>query len=216
MFYLRDSSLKSVISTTCVALAGLLAVACESGTTTAPGESGSATGTDTVLTRDDTTTSMACVSAGSQCEQGALLKDVKLQNCAGEAVSLSDFVCDHKATLIYFGAGWCQPCRDKQPKLKEWYEANRAAGLHVVTILKEQNAPNDPATPLFCEEWKKTYGLDFPVLIDPADKLTSDCLGTGGLLPVTAVVDPAWKVVYKDVGGEASDAEETFKELLAL
>lgn len=197
---------------------GFLLTACESGTTTAPAGSGNA---DVTLEADsaggdgDTSSPGACVSSGSQCVQGALLKDVKLQNCAGEAVSLSDFVCDHKATLIYFGAGWCQPCRDKQPKLKEWYDANRAAGLHVVTILKEQNAPNDPATPLFCEEWARTYGLDFPVLIDPADKLTSDCLGTGGLLPVTAVVDPAWKVVYKDVGGEASDAEATFLELLA-
>ncbi len=158
----------------------------------------------------------SCAGAGTACTQGEALKDVELQNCAGEKVRIADIVCAGKASVVYFGGGWCQPCRDKQAKLQEWYTKNHAQGLDVVTILKEQSGPGDPATRAFCQEWTEQYGLDFPVYIDPTDKITTACLGTAGTLPITLVVAPDWRIVYKDVGGDAADAEATFLELLAL
>ncbi len=155
-----------------------------------------------------------CAGAGTVCEQGQALLDVELQNCAGEKVRIADVACNGKATMVYFGAGWCQPCREKQPKLQKWHEQYAAAGLNVVVILREDGGPGDPATKGFCEEWTAEYGLTFPVLIDPTDKITSTCLGTGGTLPVTVVTSPTWQVYYKDIGGEAPEAEATFTELL--
>ena len=44
----------------------------------------------------------------------------------------------------------------------------------------------------------------FDVLIDPLDRVTSDCLGSG-TFPVTMVVDGEWNVQYKSLG----DADDT-------
>lgn len=170
---------------------------------------------DTAAGGDTGASGNTCAPAGSSCTLGEDLLDVELRNCKGETVRVADIVCAGKASIVYFGAGWCQPCREKQPKLQEWYTENHAKGLNVVTILKEQGGPGDPATTTFCQEWTQQYGLEFPVYIDPTDKITTACLGTGGTLPISMVVAPDWRIVYKDVGGDAKDAEATFLELLA-
>ena len=192
----------------------LLAFACGSSTT--PDDTSTVAPGDTTGTPSGDTgkPSGGTCAASTTCAQAEVLKSVELQDCDGNKVSLSDLFCGTKATVFAFGAGWCQPCREEQPTLQGWYAAHHAAGLQVVTILKEQSGPDDVATKTFCSDWKAQYKLDFPVLIDPTDKLTTTCLGTGGTLPVVLVVGPDGQVVYRDVGGDARDAEATFTELL--
>lgn len=195
--------------------AGVVLAGCANSSDGAETDAASGGGTDTAVAGSDTSGGAVCGGAGTACEQGQALLDVELKNCKGEKVRIADLVCNSKATLVYFGAGWCQPCRLKQPKLQKWYEEHAAEGLSIVTILREDGGPGDWATSGFCDEWTKEYGLTFPVLIDPTDKITSTCLGSGGLLPITVVTSPTWQVYYKNSGGDAPEAESTFTELLA-
>ena len=155
--------------------------------------------------------------AGNSCAQGEPITDFTVKDCDGQDVDFSEQLCQAKCTLLYFGAGWCVPCRDKQPKLQAWYEKYRDSGFQVVDILREDSGPSDLATTTFCGEWRDEYQLSFPVLIDPVDRITATCLGSQAF-PVSLLVRDNWDVLYQDFGGATTDAEweELIQECTAL
>ena len=201
----------------------LFALSCDSsssstddaGSTASTGSTDNTGGTDST-TGTDTGGGGMCPGladqAGMSCEQGQKIFEIELQDCEGNLVKLSDRLCGTKAALVYMGAGWCQPCRDKMPTVKKWKEDYGAQGFKPIVILRENEGPNDPATKAFCESWKTQYSLDFDVLIDPLDRVTSDCLGSG-TFPVTMVVDGEWNVQYKSLG-DADDTESVIQALV--
>jgi thiol-disulfide isomerase/thioredoxin len=150
--------------------------------------------------------------AGSTCEADANMLEFELEDCEGNKVKLSDVLCEAKATLVYFGAGWCAPCRDKQEKLVAWDEKYAPLGLQTVVILRENAGPDDPATKTFCKAWKEQYNEPFHVLIDPLNRVTGSCLGTDAF-PVSVVVGEQWNVVYREAG-EADSLESVIQALV--
>ncbi|MEC8023329.1 MAG: TlpA disulfide reductase family protein [Myxococcota bacterium] len=155
--------------------------------------------------------------AGTTCEQGQALLDFTIKNCEGTDTVFSEQLCQAKCTLVYFGAGWCVPCRDKQPTLQKWHDTYGDAGFQVINILREDSGPSDLATTTFCQEWSEEYQLTFPVLIDPTDRITATCLGSQAF-PVSLLVRDNWDVLYQDYSGETPDAEweELIQECTAL
>lgn len=188
-------------------------VADTTGTTSAADGADGTDGTDGTAATEGTdgATGAACPDgfadgAGSSCKMGEPLTDFTIKDCSGTDVTFSEQLCQAKCTLVYFGAGWCVPCRDKQPKLKGWYDKYRDSGFQVVDILRENSGPADLATTTFCEEWRDEYDLDFPVLIDPTDRITATCLGSQAF-PVSILVRDNWDVLYQDFTGETPDEE---------
>ncbi len=154
--------------------------------------------------------------AGSSYAQGETMVDLELKNCDGEVIKMSEYLCDKKAVLMDFAAGWCQPCRDHQPELAKWHEKYADEGLGLLVILRENGGPADPATSTFCEEWKNEYSLPFDVLIDPTDKFTGNFLGGGGAtFPMEVLVDHDWKIIVKSFGS-SGDTEPVIQDVLGL
>jgi peroxiredoxin len=154
--------------------------------------------------------------AGTGTEVGEKIEDITLTDCSGEQVKLSDVLCEKKLALIYYGSGWCQPCRDKMPTIQGWYEKYGDQGFGIYMILPENTGPLDPATKTFCGQWKSDYDLTFDVMIDPTKEYTSQFLEAGATYPVLMLVDHTWTIRYKQTGDQPADLEDIIKELLCL
>ena len=148
-------------------------------------------------------------------EVGDLLGNFVLDDCTGTDVSAESLHCGNKLLLLYFASGWCVPCREKQPKLKELYEKYQADGLNIAVLIRENQDPTDPATKTFCNEWKTEYDLPFPVLIDPLDTITGYYLGTGSF-PLVMMIDESGTIRVREVGSDVSDLEANIQDLLGL
>jgi thiol-disulfide isomerase/thioredoxin len=177
------------------------------------GDSGGATNSGGATTGTD---GAACDDvpawSGDGTEEGQVISDITLQNCAKDQVTLTDRMCGKKLMLIEFGAGWCVSCRENQPHLKALYEKHSEC-MEVFTILRENQDPNDPATSSFCNEWKSDCAgegcgeLPFDVLIDPLDKEVGKFLAGGGTFPITLLLDREGNILLKAVG-EVGDVDE--------
>ncbi len=60
--------------------------------------------------------------------------DLEMQNPAGKAVKLSDFIQKNKYTLIDFWASWCPPCRAEMPNLIKAYNEYKNQGFGIVGV----------------------------------------------------------------------------------
>ena len=182
---------------------------------TTPGTDGS-DGTDGTDGTDGGECAAVAAAAGDSYEEGQKMVDYQLNNCAKEAVSASSLLCKSKCLLTYFGAGWCTPCREKQPTLQKYYEKYNKDGLEIAVILREDAGPDDPATSTFCQEWTDEYSLTFPVLTDPIDKVTGKFLGGGGAtFPVIVLTNNEWQIGLKGDGG-TTGLEDVIQACLGL
>lgn len=140
---------------------------------------------------------------------------IVLKDCDGNAVRLADLMCGKKLTLIDIGAGWCEPCIEEASTLDaSVYQPNKDKGLQVISIVFE-NSQSMPATVAFCKEWRDTYGLKSPVLIDPLFKMEPYFAALSSSTPVNMLVDPSFTIVYKRSGEAPTDLGQTIAAELA-
>ncbi|MFT5433564.1 MAG: thiol-disulfide isomerase/thioredoxin [Myxococcota bacterium] len=147
---------------------------------------------------------------GNTCETNAPMLDFTLDDCEGTPRSLSDLA-GSKATLISIGAGWCGPCRDKQPELQRLHDTYSGCGLRLVTLLFESNMPAQPATKTFCKSWDAQYQQPFPTIVDPLSSVSEPCRNNQAV-PITLVLDESGTVVYK-AHGLLEDTEAVIQSL---
>ncbi len=73
--------------------------------------------------------------------------------------------------LIAASAGWCGPCRleadESMPNYKFW----NPKGAEFLTALFDSNTAGTPAAPTDATSWSKTYKLEYPMVLDPQQKL---------------------------------------------
>lgn len=111
-----------------------------------------------------------------------------LSSLDGESVSLESLRGQY--VLVNFWATWCVPCRKEMPYLQALSD-NYPERLIVLGInMREDAARIQP----FVDE----MGLSFPILLEPTDEILLEHNVRG--LPVTFVVDPGGKVVYRELG----------------
>jgi len=94
-------------------------------------------------------------------DKGQLAPDFTAQTLDGRPVRLSDY--RGQPVVLNFFAGWCGPCKVEAPHLQAAYETG--AGSFVLLGVTFQD------TQATAQEFVRQYGLTFPVLLDPTEKV---------------------------------------------
>jgi len=122
----------------------------------------------------------------------ALTVDMKLPitDSMGEATTLGDVVAGKKAILIDFWASWCGPCMQLMPELKKKAEQLQKNGIVVAGMNKD-----DEKAEAVSEKVRNEQGIEFPWLIEPADRPFTKLLEIDSI-PRMILVGPDGKVLY--------------------
>lgn len=145
----------------------------------------------------------AC-SRGGAIEIGESAKDFTLNDLDGKAVQLSDF--KGKAIILNFFATWCPPCRSEIPDFIELENAYASKGFSVIGVSNED--------PKAIKGFATKAGINYPVLIDPNDKVYT-LYGPIRGIPTTFIIDKDFRIRQMYIGARSKDVfENDIKELL--
>lgn len=111
--------------------------------------------------------------------------------------------------VLIFGAGWCGACNDEMkelvPRLAEIPDPN-IVFISIVSAGKTRQAKPDVT---FMKEWKKKFGIPFPVAASPRDS-GRDFFEAPIYIPNAVVLDRRQRVAYKAI---APSISELFAEI---
>lgn len=133
--------------------------------------------------------------------------DFRLQNLAGEEVSLSDF--RGRPVLINFWATWCGPCRDEMPFIQGVFEDKEWSDQGLVIL-----AVNLGEAPAKVGEFMEEYGLTFPVLLD-ARQDAAKAYNVRGI-PATFFIDKNGIIKDRQIGAFPSQAKIDWRLLNSI
>ena len=108
----------------------------------------------------------------------------------GETTTLQDLLPGKKAVLIDFWASWCGPCMQLMPELKKKAEHLQKHGIVVAGMNKD-----DEKAEAVSEKVRNEQGIEFPWLIEPADRPFTQLLEIDSI-PRMVLVGPDGKVLY--------------------
>jgi len=113
----------------------------------------------------------------------------------GRTVSLADFR-GQKKVVVAFWASWCGPCRLEMPSLVQFYKRNHSdsSDFEILAVSIDED-------PKAAADFAATMKLNFPVLVDPRQKMAT-AYGVEGI-PTMYVIDTAGKVIYGHAGYDA-------------
>ncbi len=132
--------------------------------------------------------------------------DFALQTLDGQTVKLSDF--KGKPVLLNFWATWCEACKREFPAMQRLYSQLRSDGLEIIAVSVDRRNRDR------IEEFVKTYGIDFPILLDPQQKARRDYFIRG--LPTSYLIDSAGDLRGFISGARAWDHIASRKALLNI
>lgn len=130
-------------------------------------------------------------------QPGIQYTDLTMNDLAGKAVKLSQWVGKGNYVLVDFWASWCGPCRQEMPNVVEAYKRYHAKGFEIVGVSFDQKK----------EAWAgavKTLGMTWPQMSD-LKGWQSAAAGIYGIMsiPANILVDPQGKIVAADLREEA-------------
>lgn len=131
---------------------------------------------------------VACLTSCNSIERSGLTPGdnappFELTSLTEGAQKLSDF--RGKVVVLNFWATWCQPCVSELPSLQRLYTDYKSKGLEIVAIGIDDEPSN-------LEEFRRSYGLSFPILIDRDGSVKSKYKLTG--VPETFFLDRDGKI----------------------
>jgi len=143
----------------------------------------------------------------SQAQQtdGEVAPEIAMKSPEGKIIKLSDLRGKH--VLIDFWASWCGPCRRENPNVVRLYQAYKDKGFTILSVSLDEDK----------EKWKAAILQDGLVWPNHVSDLLgwrtpmTQIYGFSGI-PHTVLVDPAGKIVARNLRGEA--LEQKLKELL--
>ncbi len=129
-------------------------------------------------------------------EQPALVNtqapDFSAQTLDGRTVSLADFR-GQKRVVLSFWASWCGPCRMEMPGLIKFYQKNHTSDsdFEILAVSIDEDTKS-------AEDFAFSEKLNFPVLLDPRQKVASAYEVNG--IPTMFVIDKDGKIIYGKEG----------------
>jgi len=148
-------------------------------------------------------------------EVGDTFERFTLEDCDGDPVDFGDILAQADLVLFNIGAGWCQPCVEESQTLdREIFREFCPRGLRVVQVLF-QDEQSRPATGLFCDNWRNSFGLSFPVLKDPLFTTAGHFESVQSQTPVNLLVGPDGTILFKETGTPGNDLPERIDMLLS-
>jgi peroxiredoxin len=150
---------------------------------------------ETTLEREDTQPALVYKPA----------PDFSASTLDGRTVSLADFR-GQKKLVVAFWASWCGPCRLEMPNLIQFYKRNHsdASDFEVLAVSIDED-PKD------AENFATSMKLNFPVLIDPRQKIANAYEVDG--IPTMFVIDKGGKVIYGHAGFDSAMEYQLAREL---
>lgn len=116
--------------------------------------------------------------------------ELALSDVNGKQHSLANY--RGQVVLVNLWATWCPPCKAEMPTLNRYYEDHAEEGFVILAV-----NDGDPADAV--QSFVQTYGLSFPVLLDPSYVATSQAFKTRSL-PSSFVIDRGGTVRLRWVG----------------
>jgi peroxiredoxin len=129
---------------------------------------------------------------GSGSQAGELAQDFRLQNLAGQWVSLASF--RGKIVLLNFWATWCGACRGEMPSLEKLYKDLGRYDDFVILAVSLDQQGRDTVVPFM-----QKNGYEFTVLLDPETRV-GGLYGVSGL-PTTFIIGRTGHILWSCVGG---------------
>ena len=142
-------------------------------------------------------------------ERGAPVPDFELSDLSGARVALS--AQRGRVVFVNFWATWCPPCRQEAPSLERLYGRLRPEGFEVLAV--SIDAKSDRAE---VAEFRREFGLSFPVLLDPG-QTAHTAFGVTGV-PETYLIDTQGRLAERFIGPRNWDDpryERAVRRLLA-
>ncbi len=124
---------------------------------------------------------------------GQTVPDVRLVDQHDEEVSLWQFY--GKLVVLDVSTMWCAPCRELAETTQHTFETFGPDGLMYVTVL-QQDQDGEPPTLEDVRSWADVYGIEAPVLADPAPSATAAAIERGQY-PALLLLDRQMRVIQR-------------------
>ncbi len=138
---------------------------------------------------------------------GATITDFTLPAASGAPISSAAERKTGKVLLLNFWYLNCPPCRLEFPELEKVYERFHGQGLDMIAVNK-----GDALQPV--QAYAKKTGLTMPIVLGGPEEKGSvfDSLKVEAF-PVTYLVDPEGKVIFRSASGDLTGVERKLGEL---
>jgi thiol-disulfide isomerase/thioredoxin len=131
------------------------------------------------------------------CGTEPIIWDYEFKSPDNQYHQLKEFKGD-QLTVVDFWATWCKPCIRAMPELNEMYNEykDKGVGLNGINIDSPRNiAKVSPFT--------GSMGIEYPVLLDPDQKLMSDFNIVA--VPTLIILDSEANVIFQHTGYNPGD-----------
>jgi peroxiredoxin len=148
---------------------------------------------------------VANVQAQQNPEIGTAAKEFQLNDLTGKQHQLNKM--RGKVVIINFWATWCIPCRTEMPSMNRAWKAlsDKDVVMLAINFGESKKAVSD---------FVKAVPIDFPVLLDETNTVSSDWNVTG--MPTTMVIDQQGNIVDRIVGPKEWDSPQILKAIEEL
>jgi peroxiredoxin len=116
--------------------------------------------------------------------------DFTLPALGGNPVRLSNY--RGKVVFLNFWATWCPPCRQEMPSMESLYQRFKGQDFEMFAVSIDTKAADH------VQSFVSTYGLTFPVLLDPNKKVYRLYGLTG--VPETFIIGKNGEILLKIIG----------------
>ena len=123
---------------------------------------------------------------------GEVAPDFQFPTLRGNSVKLSDY--RGKVVFLNIWATWCPPCREEMPSMEALYQRLKGRDFEMLAVSIDRKG--EEAVGPFVEK----YGLTFPVLLDPDNKIYLLYKLTG--IPETFIIDRDGVILFKMIGAQ--------------